>query len=122
MAAAATSRRGAVPLLRRWGGASREAILFRLAVLAIAVHVVDDNFLQPPRGTSAADHLASGLVPLAILGLAGWAYPRLRGPWRAAMAATLGVLGLAAGFEGAYRLVLAFSGASCQDGQGPITR
>ena len=39
--------------------------LFLLGVAVIALHVIDDSFLQPQRGTSAADHLVSGLVPLA---------------------------------------------------------
>ena len=47
-----------------------EAGLFRLGVALIALHIIDDSFLQPQRGTSAADHLVSGLVPLAALGLA----------------------------------------------------
>ena len=52
-----------------------------LAVLAIgllALHVVDDNFLQPQPGTSAADHLVSGLVPLALLAVFAVRYGRLR--------------------------------------------
>jgi alpha/beta superfamily hydrolase len=102
MTAAATPRRRVAPLLRRWGGAGRETTLFRLALLVLAVHVVDDNYLQPQRGMSAGDHLASGLVPLALLGLAAWAYPRVRGVWRGALALLFGVLGIAAGIEGAY--------------------
>ncbi len=62
--------------------------------------MLDDNFLQPEPGTSAGDHLVSGLVPLALLGLAAWAYPRLRGGLRGALAMSLGVLGLAGGIEG----------------------
>ena len=54
------------PLGRR-GGVG----LFRLGVALIALHVIDDSFLQPQRGTSAADHLVSGLVPLAALGARG---------------------------------------------------
>ena len=69
----AATTRCAAPLLRQWGGGSRETTFFRLAILVIAIHVVDDNFLQPERGTSAGDHLVSGLVPLAVLGLAAWA-------------------------------------------------
>ena len=42
-----------------------EVGLARLALGAVALHVVDDNFLQPNPGTSAADHLVGGLVPLA---------------------------------------------------------
>ena len=102
MAATATPRRRAAPLLRRWGGAGRETTLFRLATAVIALHVVDDNYLQPPPGTSAGDHLVSGVVPLAVLGAAAWAYPRVRGPWRGALALLFGVLGIAAGIEGAY--------------------
>ena len=48
------------------------------------MHVIDDSFLQPPRGTSAADHLVSGLVPLAALALAAWVYPAPA--WRARVA------------------------------------
>ena len=56
-----------------------EAGLFRLAIALIAVHLVDDNFVHPAAGTTAADHLASGLIPLGALALAAWAHPRLRG-------------------------------------------
>jgi MYXO-CTERM domain-containing protein len=81
---------------------ARESQLFALALAVIAVHVVDDNYVQPPPGTSAGDHLVSGLVPLALLGLAAWAYPRLRGLWRGALALTLGVLGIAAAIEAVH--------------------
>jgi hypothetical protein len=77
----------------------REHGLFMLAIAVIAVHVVDDNFLQPQRGMSAGDHLVSGLVPLAVLGLVAWAYPRLSGGWRGATALAFGVLSIAAGIE-----------------------
>jgi dienelactone hydrolase len=101
-ATTATPRRRAVPLLRRWGGAGREATIFRIAIAVIALHIVDDNYAQPPAGTDATDHLASGLVPLAVLGLAAWGYPRLRGALRGFLAITLGILGIAAGIEGAH--------------------
>ena len=38
-------------------------------------------------------------MPLALLGLAAWAYPRLRGGRRGALSLFLGVLGIAAGVE-----------------------
>jgi uncharacterized protein len=78
---------------------SRETVLFLIAIALIALHVIDDNFLQPQPGTSAGDHLISGLVPLALLGLAAWAYPRLRGGRRGALALFIGPLGIAAGIE-----------------------
>ena len=39
-----------------------EAGLARVALGIATLHVVDDNFLQPQPGTSAADHLVGGLV------------------------------------------------------------
>ncbi len=81
----------APPLTRR-GGRTRETVLFLVAVALIALHVLDDNFVQPQPGTSPGDHLVSGLVPLALLGLAAWAYPRLRGGRRGALALAFGVL------------------------------
>ena len=86
----------------RAGALVRSVVLFRLGVLLIALHVLDDSFLQPQPGTSAADHLISGLVPLALLGLAAWAYPRLRGGRQGALALALGLLGLAASGEAVY--------------------
>jgi hypothetical protein len=90
-------------LVPRLGSAGRrEYATFLLGVAVIALHVLDDNFVHPPPGTSAGDHLVSGLVPLAALLLAAWAYPRLRGGRRGAIALALGVLGIAAGVEGAH--------------------
>jgi hypothetical protein len=68
-----------------------EAGLARLALGVAALHVVDDNFLQPQPGTSAADHLAGGLVQVAAFVLAAWAYPRLRPGLRAILAIGFGV-------------------------------
>jgi hypothetical protein len=70
---------------------------------AVALHILDDNFFQPVPGTSAVDHLVSGLIPLAVLVGAAAAYPRLRAGARAALAITLGVLGIVIGaIEPAY--------------------
>jgi uncharacterized protein len=73
--------------------------LFALAIGAIALHVIDDNFLQPNAGTSAGDHLVSGLVPLAALALLVLLYPRLRDGARATMALIVGPVGLVTGAE-----------------------
>jgi uncharacterized protein len=80
-------------------GERRETVVVWLAVGVIAVHVLDDSFVQPPAGTFARDHLVSGLVPFCVLALAAWAHPRLRGGRRGALALVLGVLGVAAGVE-----------------------
>jgi uncharacterized protein len=74
--------------------------LFLLGIAVIAVHVLDDNFIQPEAGTGPGDHLVSGLVPLALLGLVAWAYPRLSGLLQGAAGLTFGLLGIAAGSEG----------------------
>ena len=78
----------------------RERVVFLAAVGVIAVHVLDDSFIQPEDGTSAGDHLVSGLVPLAALGIAAAAYPRLRAGWRATLALFIGMFGVVAGLEG----------------------
>jgi uncharacterized protein len=78
----------------RYGG-----LIFPLAAGVIAFHLADDSFLQPQPGTSAGDHLVSGLVPLASLALAAWAYPRLRAGARAPIAVVIGVLGMVSAAE-----------------------
>jgi uncharacterized protein len=80
----------------------RERAIVLLAIGLIAVHVVDDSFVQPQPGTSAADHLVGGLVPLAALALAAVAYPRLRAGWRAVLALVLGMFGLGTASEAWY--------------------
>jgi uncharacterized protein len=89
-------------LARAVGAARRETLLFLCAIGVIALHVIDDNFLQPEAGLSAGDQIVSGLVPLAVLALAAWAYPRLRAGGQGALALVFGVLGIAAGAEGFY--------------------
>jgi dienelactone hydrolase len=68
-----------------------ETGLARLALAIGALHVVDDNFLQPEPGTSAGDHLVGGLVQTALFILAAWAYPRLRPGARASLAVYVGI-------------------------------
>ena len=80
----------------------RGRAVFTAAVGLIAVHVIDDSFLQPQPGTSAGDHLFSGLIPLAILAVAVWAYPRVRAGARAAMALSLVVPAVLSGAEAIY--------------------
>ena len=80
----------------------RERAIVLLATGVIALHVVDDSFVQPQPGTSATDHLVSGLVPLALLALAAGAYPRLRAGRRAVLALLLGVFGLGTASEAWY--------------------
>jgi pimeloyl-ACP methyl ester carboxylesterase len=92
-------------LLARVAGAVRsEVALAQLAIGVVALHVADDNFLQPSPGTSAGDHLASGLIPLALLTLVAALYPRLRAGARASLALTVGAVGITFGVPAAYYL------------------
>jgi hypothetical protein len=80
----------------------REHRLFLLAIGLVALPIVDDNFVHPAQGTGAGDHLASGLVPLAVLAASALVYPRLRAGARAALSMTLGAIVVAVGVPGVY--------------------
>ena len=93
------TKTGAAELVRT---ARLEWVLVVSALIVIAVHVVDDSFLQPQPGTSAGDHLVSGLVPVAVLLGVAAVYPRLAPGLRATVLALLGLFGIVAGIEAAY--------------------
>jgi len=102
---AATTTTPAAALTRDAGIAHaliRETTLAPAALLMIALHVIDDSFLQPQPGTSAGDHLLSGLVPVAVLLVVAATYGRLRAGVRASLAAGFGLFGVAAGIEAVY--------------------
>jgi dienelactone hydrolase len=83
---------------------SLETTLAVTAIALIALHVLDDSFFQPQPGTSAGDHLVSGLVPFAVLIGVGACYSRARPGLRAALAVTLGFFGVVVGIEAVYYL------------------
>jgi dienelactone hydrolase len=91
---------------------SRERWLVLLGFGVIAVHVIDDSFLQPEPGTSAGDHLLGGLVPLAILAGAAALYPRVRAGVQATIALIAGFLALSGGVAeaGYYTVKVGASG------------
>lgn len=68
-----------------------ETGLARIALGVGALHVVDDNFLQPQPGTSAGDHLVGGLIQTAFFVGLAWAYPRLRPGLRGTLAIFVGL-------------------------------
>ena len=100
------------PLSRFVAFARSERGLAALALAAVGLHIVDDNYLQSARGTSPLDHLASGLIPLVILAAVAAGYPHLRAGLRATTAMTFGALGVAVGIPGAYFL---YKGAASGD-------
>src|SRR4051794_36235802 len=77
------------------GAGRREGALVGAGAAVLGLHVIDDTLVQPPAGTPASDHLVSAAVPVAVIALAAWAYPRLRGPARGALAVVIGVLPIA---------------------------
>ena len=87
------------PLTRAITWLRDEVNVARLAIGVVALHVVDDNFLQPNPGTTAGDHPVSGLVPLALLVAAAVFYGRLRAGARAVIALFAGYFGVLGGSE-----------------------
>jgi uncharacterized protein len=81
------------------GAGRRERTIVRAGAAVLAAHVLDDTLVQPPAGTPATDHLVAAIVPVALLALAAWAYPRLNGAVRGALAVVLGLLAVAGGGE-----------------------
>ena len=77
-------------------------VLFRASLGAVALHAIDDAFIQPQPGTSAADHPASGLVPIAFVAISIWAYPRVRDGTRAALCLGWAFAAILSGAEGIY--------------------
>jgi uncharacterized protein len=83
----------------------RSALWFRALLAVVALHVVDDSYLQPPLGTTAQDHLVGGAVLLAALALAAFLHSRGRPGTAGATAMAVGALGLVVGGEAGYHLV-----------------
>jgi dienelactone hydrolase len=85
-----------------WARVAKERALATGALALVALHVIDDNFLQPEAGMSPGDHLVSGLVPLALLSGAALVYTRLRPGARAMWALLAGFFGVLTGTEAVY--------------------
>ncbi len=73
--------------------------LYAVGATVLGVHVLDDTLIQPQPGTGPGDHLAGALVPIALLALAVWAFPRLSGAGRGALALITGILGAISSIE-----------------------
>jgi len=85
------------------------------AFALLALHVVDDSFLQPRPGTAAGDHLVSGLVPLAVLVVAVAVFSRARPGAQAAIAGVAGILALTAGGVDLHENAAKIGRASCRE-------
>jgi dienelactone hydrolase len=82
-----------------------ESVAFRVAMAVIALAVVDDAFVHREAGRSIGDHLASGLVPVALAAVFAVAYPRLRAGARSTLALVCGTLAVTAGVADGIRHV-----------------
>lgn len=82
--------------------ATRGVRLLQAAIGLLALHVADDELLQPPAGTTAGDHRVAALVPLGLLTLAAWAAPRVRPGARGALALLLVLPAVLSGVEAIY--------------------
>ena len=81
--------------LRSVANAVRSEYAIAIGALGVVgLHVADDNFIQPNAGTSAADHLVSGLLPLALFVGAAVIYPRVRAGLRSVIALLGGFFGV----------------------------
>jgi uncharacterized protein len=85
-----------------WARIASERGLATGALGVVALHVLDDSFLQPEPGVSPTDHLVSGLVPLALLAGAIAVYGRARAGVRATLALLFGFFGVLSGTEAAF--------------------
>lgn len=81
---------------------SRATKLFLAGAGVVALRVADDSFLQPPAGTSPLDHLAGGLIPLAALAAAAFAFPRAGSVGRGFLALLVGLAGVVTGGDAFY--------------------
>jgi uncharacterized protein len=90
------------PITRLAAFVRTEAGVVSVATGVVALHVVDDSFLQPNPGTSAGDHLFGGLVPLSLLVGAAALYGRVRAGAQATIALVLGFLGILFGTEAVH--------------------
>ena len=76
------------------GAPARRALTIPARHGARPLHALDDTLLQPPAGTTAADHLVSALVPTVLLAAAAAGFGRVRAGWRTVLALWVGVFGI----------------------------
>jgi uncharacterized protein len=83
-----------------------EVAAFRAALAVVGIAIIDDAFIHPEPGARAGDHLASGLVPLAVLALLIAVAPRLPDLLRGWLAIFMGALAITAGAADGIRPVV----------------
>jgi dienelactone hydrolase len=89
--------------MRRIGG---DVPLFRAATALAILFMLDDAFVHPEPGVSAADHVSSGLVPSGALVALALVYPLMRPGLRAISALCVGALAVTASASDGFHHVL----------------
>jgi hypothetical protein len=84
----------------------RQARLVWSAAALVVLFLLDDAFVHPEPGTSAGDHLLSGIVTPALVVAGALAAPRLRAGARGALLLILGSLAIVAGVVDGLRPAL----------------
>lgn len=104
------------PETRAPGAASfAERAVLGVALAVISAYVLDDAFVRREPGTAAADHLVSGLVPVALALVTALLAPRLRPGLRATIVLAWGVCAITAGVADGLRHI-AVDGYAGDDG------
>jgi dienelactone hydrolase len=85
-----------------------ERRLFDVAAAVLALHLVDDGFVNHEPGTNAGDHVRTTLIPLLLIGVAALVHRRALLSVRASIAFGLGVVTLIIGV--AVHVAQAFMG------------
>ncbi len=85
-----------------WTRLATEVGVARVALSAVALHIVDDAFLQPEPGMSAFDHPGGARAARSRDRRSRSSIRRLRAGARAALALVFGIFAIASGIEAAY--------------------
>ncbi|MGZ8475506.1 MAG: alpha/beta hydrolase [Candidatus Limnocylindria bacterium] len=85
---------------------SADVAIFRAALALVGVAVADDAFIHPEPGVAAADHLVSGLVPLACVAVLLLTAAKMPGLLRGWIAIAAGILAIVGGVTDGVRHVI----------------
>ena len=106
-ARAGASARTAAVIRRRMAARPRtDVTVFRAALAVVALAVLDDAYIQREAGVTAGDHIVSGLVPLALLGLLIAVAGRLPSLLRGWLTVFVGALAIVGGISDGVRHIL----------------
>ena len=80
------------------GSGTPAHLVFMGAAAVLAAHILTLTVIAPRAGTTAHDHILATVVPLGLLVLGAWLFPRLGRAGQAAISLVLGVVTSVGGF------------------------